>query len=242
MEKEEWKLYVDKYEVSNYGRIRNNVTERILKPYISKRGYFMQGISINGKHNHVTVHRAIAEVFIPNPENKLQVNHIDGNKLNNYISNLEWVTQSENIQHAFDIGLNSMEYRRIPVKQIDRKGNVVATYESITEASEKFGVNIGYISKCVNGLKRSYKGFVWIENKDDTENIVEDNFESRFDLKYDGENKRAVKKIDKEGNIIEIYESVSEASRSVGGNPSNVTKCCKGKMKTYKGFCWEYND
>lgn len=76
-----------------------------LKPKLDRYGYLVHGLSVDGKVVHKTVHRMVAETFIPNPENKPVVNHIDGNKLNNHVDNLEWCTVHENCIHASDLDL-----------------------------------------------------------------------------------------------------------------------------------------
>jgi hypothetical protein len=95
------------YSVSNYGRIRNNTTDYILKPFITERGYFQVAIQFSSRPKRITidVHRLVARHFIENPLCKPYVNHIDGNKLNNYSTNLEWVTPKENNNHAVKLGL-----------------------------------------------------------------------------------------------------------------------------------------
>jgi len=97
-----WKPITDyPYEISSLGRVRNK-QGKILKTYIQNSGY--EQIKFRGVHKQI--HRLVAEAFIPNPMCKTLVNHIDGNKLNNTVDNLEWVTNSENIIHARRTGLN----------------------------------------------------------------------------------------------------------------------------------------
>lgn len=98
--------YEGKYYVSNKGNVKSSKgkVDRILKPYnISK--YKAVGLANNGKTKITLIHRLVAEAFIPNPDNKPQVNHIDGVQHNNVITNLEWVTAKENIEHAYKTGL-----------------------------------------------------------------------------------------------------------------------------------------
>lgn len=113
-EKEIWKRliyqgedYGNFYEISNYGEIRNSKTHKIRKKNISKTGYYFVSGSLGSKDDKITFknHKALAETFIPNPNNLPIINHIDGNKLNNDIDNLEWCTHSENVKHALDHNL-----------------------------------------------------------------------------------------------------------------------------------------
>lgn len=99
--------YSDRLEVSNFGNVRNAKTKHVYKLHVNKNGYKQCCISLGGrdKKKVFKIHKAVAETFLSNPDNKPQVNHIDGNKLNNDIANLEWVTQSENLLHAYKNGL-----------------------------------------------------------------------------------------------------------------------------------------
>lgn len=102
-----WKTIEDnsKYEISDFGLIRNRETKRILKPQSSEKGYLYVHLRKEGIRRVHLISRAVAQAFIPNPENKPEVNHKDGVKSNNSVANLEWSTRSENKLHAFDNGL-----------------------------------------------------------------------------------------------------------------------------------------
>ena len=107
LEGEVWQPVADGYQVSSFGRIKSfkRKTPKILRPNIKGCGYLTVELSINCKIKTSSVARLVAKAFIPNPNNKREVNHIDGNKFNCHVSNLEWVTPSENTKHAFDNGL-----------------------------------------------------------------------------------------------------------------------------------------
>ena len=93
---------LEDYNITEQGEIINKHNNRKLKPQLNGKGYLRVIIG----HKRYFVHRLVAQKYIPNPENKLQVNHKDGNKLNNHASNLEWVTNQENRNHAMDKGLH----------------------------------------------------------------------------------------------------------------------------------------
>lgn len=104
--KEQWKSikgYGDKYMISNYGKVININTNHILKARPNKTGYLRVPVSFNGIHKDLFVHKLVAIAFLinDNPVEKTQVNHIDCNKQNNHVENLEWCTPSYNTKHAF---------------------------------------------------------------------------------------------------------------------------------------------
>ena len=132
------------YEVSNLGRVRSmkqyyGVIARIMPATTQKKGYKAVMFHINGKAKCAKVHRLVAEAFIPNPDNLPEVNHKDGNKGNNHVSNLEWCTRSHNVKHSYDTGLKQPHrWTAEERKQIsDRnKGQVVSNKQrqQISEA------------------------------------------------------------------------------------------------------------
>ena len=95
----------ENYLISNEGRVYSCKRKKFLKPRKHRCGYFQIGLRKNGVRKFYIIHRLVANAFIPNPENKRTVNHIDGCKTNNHASNLEWATDKENIRHAMDTGL-----------------------------------------------------------------------------------------------------------------------------------------
>lgn len=113
MEQEQWKPIQEfngEYEVSNLGRVRSmkryyGMVGRIMPQTIQRKGYYAVTFHMNNKAYCRKVHRLVIEAFTPNPDSLPCINHIDGNKLNNHVSNLEWCTYQANMQHAVRTGL-----------------------------------------------------------------------------------------------------------------------------------------
>lgn len=149
-----------KYEISNWGEIRNLKTKRILKTSnrINNMGYLR--VRLLGKE--YLVHRLVAQTFIINPKNKPQVNHIDGDKTNNKAENLEWVTNSENQLHAYSNNLQTRKARKcIEVYQLDIDGNIIKKWESIRKAHKELKIAYASIVNCCKGIYNTGGGYVW---------------------------------------------------------------------------------
>lgn len=173
MIEEKWKDiegFESKYMISNLGNVYSKVSNRLLKIQTNKYGYSYCCLSISkGKSKNSLIHRLVALAFLPKQVGKCQVNHIDGNKSNNNINNLEWVTAKENTHHAYSVGLrdnstlhNNGLVNSKKVYQLDREtGAVIKVWNSTKEASRTLGIDNGAIGKCCNLKKTSYKGFDW---------------------------------------------------------------------------------
>lgn len=152
------------YLISNKGKVKSlHRKNPILLKQSIDTGYSRVTLTINYKTEIFRVHRIVASVFIPNPENKPQVNHIDGNKLNNDIKNLEWCTNAENQIHAYKIGINknrklSIEHKEKMHSKIKRKVKNIDTgeiYESISDAALKNGIKISTLIHYLLGTRKN---------------------------------------------------------------------------------------
>ena len=161
---EEWNQVLNnpKYLISNYGQIFSVEKKMKLIPQIAKRGgYLVIKISYSGKKKCVKIHRLVAESFLENNLNKPQVNHIDGNKINNHVSNLEWCTSSENLKHAYATGLNkgNKEYTSVRILAKNLTTGDKKEFSSIREAGRSLGVFGQNICSNLSGKIKSVKGY-----------------------------------------------------------------------------------
>ena len=158
------KGYEGLYLISNLGRIKSLKynEEKLLQPYMTSTGYYKIDLRKNNVRKIKPIHRLVAETFIPKSNGYSEVNHKDGNKKNNNINNLEWVTRAENIKHSYATGLHIHSPECKPVSQIDiDTGQIINEYKSINEAAKQLGIRHESISACVNGVTNSYGGYKW---------------------------------------------------------------------------------
>jgi len=130
----------------------------------TKIGYYLVTLvnSTTKNRSNQFIHRLLAKAFIPNPEGKPQVNHIDGDKTNNSLDNLEWCTAKENSQHAVSLGLTTHKHCEIPIAQCDIKTHeVIRKFKSGAEAQKNTGIPRQNISKVVRGKRMGAGGYYW---------------------------------------------------------------------------------
>lgn len=150
----------EKYLISNYGRVLNLSTGKILKPRAIGNGYKAVVLFNNKKGVSMYIHRLVAMAFLPNIDNKPQVNHINEDKNNNHVSNLEWVTPWENSNHETR-NKRISERNSKPIMVFDTDWNFVGEYDSISKASEDLQVHHGNISKCCRGKLKQVQGYIF---------------------------------------------------------------------------------
>lgn len=166
--------YEGLYQVSNFGRVKglcrydsrgNLRAERILKPTPTTDGYLRVHLSRKGEKRKRPIHRLVAQAFIPNPENKPQVNHIDEDKKNNVVTNLEWNTPKENINHGTSLYRRSLAQRKTQVGKaiiaIDIANGEYNEYYSINECTRQLNINPAGIRQVLLGNYKQTKGFTF---------------------------------------------------------------------------------
>lgn len=196
MEEEIWKEIegFDNYQISNLGRVKNIKFDRYVKPLVGNRGYVHVNLYKDGKIKRLSLHRLIAIAFIPNPENKPCIDHINTDRSDNRIDNLRWATQKENHNNPLSLMNHSKAAKGRTVSEEQKKnqsekmkgrykgnkwgskkiiqltldGNFVREWESIKDAADSLGVSSSAIWNCLNNKcqVKSIKGFKWEYKKE----------------------------------------------------------------------------
>ena len=223
MQDEIWKDvvgYEGMYQVSNLGRVRRCLGNRFryLRIHSKVRGYYYVSISKNGIAKKIRVHQLVAQAFIPNPNNKPCIDHINAIKTDNRVENLRWVTHKENTNNPL-------------------------TIQSIS-ASKMGDKNPMYGKKYTDDERMSISQKMKALLKDKVYNVTPEYCEKMS--VYANSKKHAIRsnkpviQLDGHGNIVGEYVSAREAARRIGVHPSCINNCCKGIKKRIKGFVWKY--
>lgn len=244
MKKEIWKPivgYEELYEVSNLGRVKSmnyNHTgkEQVLKP--NKTRYLTVILSKNGNSDCKGVHILVAEAFIPNPEKKQEVHHIDKDPFNNRVDNLMWVTPNEHrsIYHCDNVS-NLCKHTSKMVYQYSMGGELLAEYCSCAEAARQNNFSQGNISDACRGKYKTLYGFQWSYEKHDNIKLVEPLEKRRWKHRS-----KTVLQYSLDGNFIKEYKSAKDAAIQTGIEVSNIRSCCRGLYKKTHGFIFRYKD
>lgn len=255
LEREEWrpiKGYEGLYEVSSFGRVKGlarewfagenylakrTKPETIIKPFTDAKGYQMVGLSKGkGARTFYKVHRLVMDAFVPNPDNLPQVNHRNEVKTANYPDNMEWCTAKYNNNYGgrkerARLSLLNREDLSKSVCQLTLNGLLIKIWQSLQE-TERNGFERHRVADCCNGIKKTYRDFIWIyENEYDPNKTYKEEPNTL--------GKRPVYQLTQNGEIRQLWSSAKEAETD-GFRVASVIRCCLGVRKTYKGFIWKY--
>lgn len=226
---------ITNYSVDEEGKVKNDITNKELSPR-TQQGYKHVTIYINKKPKSCRIHRLVATAFIPNLENKPYVNHLNGIRSDNRVENLEWVTPSENTQHAVDTGLFKPT-REKQVIQYSLNGDKIAIYRSISEAARKTNSSVEKIVNCCQLIRKTHNEFQWRYKEDEVDKLQSVELPKT-------KAKRVAQINPKTNEIIAIYDSFCQAAKAVNGTQSAITHVIKGDKgtKKHKGFGWKLVD
>lgn len=155
------KIFLKDYSISTDGVVVNEKKKRILKPVLHNNGYYYIHVTIDGKRKNLSVHRLVAEAFIPNPDNLPCVNHINEDKTDNRVENLEWCTHKYNLSYGTCIERRARN-KSLPVKQKTKDGKLIRVWDSIREAAQALGMKSqANISTVCKGKRKYAYGCTW---------------------------------------------------------------------------------
>ena len=247
---EEWRDvvgYEGLYQVSNLGRIKSVskqkvtptaiyfTTPKILPQRISKGGYYRVSLCKESHSKYISVHKLVANAFIGD-QCDLTINHLNEKKWDNRAENLEYITLSENIRYGTGVKRSSIsrktseKVKRTPVNQYTLGGVFVARYKSISEAKEINGYRKENISLCCLHKRNQSNGFIW-------------RYDGDHDVSYNIRTKsKPVVQYNMNGDKLNEYSSLEEATKTTGIHKGDICNCCRGKLKHARKYIWRYKD
>lgn len=244
----EWRPVIGfpSYSMRLDGTVRGRLGT-VLKPQLSGSGYLYVGFVMAGRRTNQFIHRLLLRTFGQPPRGADQrwVNHIDGNKTNNALSNLEWVTPHENALHSTHVlgnlapvmrGVDNM-YRRA-VLRINRTTGETRRYETIAEAATE-GCTASGICDCCNGRQRTHRGYQWQYASVPT--AINHKVGSEPRTGPVERHTRSVAALDGAGQVLRVYNKVSDVAAD-GFSIASVVTACRGRSKKHRGLVWRYWD
>lgn len=240
------KNYENVYEISNFGNVRSldrqktliNGTIKVIKGKILKkqrsRGkeYYSVGLyDNNGKQHVYQIHRLVAQAFVPNPNNFTIVNHLDENKQNNHVDNLEWTTIENNNQYSY----NKHPERKnvIEILQYTLEGDFVKKWNSIKEAAEYLNTKQGNISECLRGNSKSSSGYIW-------KYYYDDNYPLKIQGYSNNSKYRKIIQYDLFGNFVKVWDSMIDIEKELNIKIHGINDCCKGNLSQSGNYIWKF--
>lgn len=273
-EKEEWKDvgivkgidFTGLCQVSTFGNVKfldrwveyKNGYKRFYKEELKKprlkNGYQFVRLSKEGKHTEISVHRLVLQTFKPNqnPELYTQINHIDENKENNKLDNLEWCTAEENNNHGTrkERATKTRRLHFVPTVQLDLKGNIINVYYQKEDMeTQNKEMTFKHVARSINKEKNICYGYFWIKldkynelTQNELLNLINEKVEqNNFGKMHGGITQRKiVVQMDLNGNTIKEFESVSAAAQELNCHYQAISQCASGKIKTCCGYRWKY--
>lgn len=215
------------YQISSIGEIFSSYRKRLIKGWTGKAGYRTVSLWKDGKATKHNVHVLLATTFLPNPNNLPEVNHKDGVKLNNDLTNLEWISGSGNIRHAFTQGLTAnaacIDYEKVPtllqevlvgtpLRDICRREGIKET-SSLRKLLLREAIRVGCEEHFRQGTRIAKRSLV----QEQSHRVIQTTLQ---------------------GVQIQTFASINEAARSVGKNPSAIWKAITNQRPCL-GFKWE---
>lgn len=227
-----WKVW-ENIKISNHGRIKHE-NGRIT--YGSNQNGYKK---VTSNKKIIQIHQLVALKFIPNLENKPYINHIDGGKTNNHISNLEWCTVKENNEHAIKTGLRKARKCGRKIVLCDKNKNPIKLYSTIKAAGKDTNIPYAYISECCtknklcNGLFFRYKKY---------DEIIKNDLNIKIPKRTTTGKRKKVQSTNISTGSQQIFQSIADAVRSLNLYSSNISKVCKGKISQTGGYKFIYMD
>lgn len=254
----EWKDvvgYEGIYKVSSNGEIFSVISGKNLRPVKSSTGYLHVQLYLNHKPKTINVHKIVADAFLPPKDGCPEINHKDGNKANNDLTNLERVSKKENARHAINTGLRksspmagrtgASNPRSKEILQYSLSGEYLRSFYGISEASRIIGCHSSAITACLTGRKKSGANYIWKYKTSSDFPLVID-VPARVYPKgrtWKQKKKRDMHKIQqftKNGELVNTWENYIELIKKTGFDNGNIYKCINGKIKTAYGYIWRY--
>lgn len=223
------------YSINEAGAVLNNKSGKFLKPSLNENGYLYISLWSENKAYPKTVHRLVALTYIPNPENKPFVNHLDANRSNPHKDNLEWCTQSENIKHAYNIG-NMSQKKNFTSEELDWLLAEVLTGRNMTDLAIQ--MNVGLSKLTINLRKRVYA----TGQLDAYEAMLREQKRKRNTDANIGK-RRPVVQMDSAGVVLTTFPSLHAAARALGKKSSGTIANTLNPETTQKigyGYQWKY--